>query len=89
MSLFCSSLTIEGYFQISIKVVPFLYLRVTLNSSTSLTRSSSKHINISPNPFVNFLSLIVLCVSLVSNFVSVTMNMFSVSHSKVVKLKIY
>jgi len=53
MSLFCSSFTIEGYFQISINVVPLLYLRVTLNSPTSLTRSS-KHINISTNPFVIF-----------------------------------
>lgn len=79
MSLFYSSFTIEGYFQISINVVPLLYLRVTLNSPTSLTRSSSKHINISPNPFVIFLSLIVMCLFGIK-LVSVTMNMFSVSH---------
>ena len=30
MSLFCSSFTIEGYFQISINVVQRMYLRVTL-----------------------------------------------------------
>lgn len=62
MSLFRSSFTIEGYFQIS-NVVPLLYLRVTLNS----------------NPFVNFLSLIVMCVFGIK-LVSVTMNMFLVSN---------